>query len=662
MKLKTSFKIIIISAILLPAIIVGTFGSISFASFYADMVSEEASSAAYSEAKSQTLFLERYISRLSTMAQLEQIKRAAGGDYNAIKEQVDQVIDRQNDAALLDMLVMDSGGIVVANSRGDLGLTEKQFVGYNDKLAATGPGGIYVSSVSFSYDKYDFANVIYIIKPVEASTGSVGYIAAAVNADMLASSLSGANFFSNNGTVMFLDGDDNVLNVSGTIQRSGETSIRISRDNLSAINETTRYVSYSADGYYRTVGVIDNTDWIWVGSCAASAVNFRIMPAVFYGLIILAAFLVIDSLLAFGIYRRAISPLAVITGVMEEINAGDREKRLPHFRTYEHQVISEAFNELLDDFYISEDVHRTVSSLSDSMLFEWDMEHKRMYVSDNFKHMFDLDINNCGLFDGTFIDSLMNEKDARHFRKDMNSLIEDREYAEGEYQVKTLRNTEIWINIKAQSYTGRTGIGEVSRILGVVTDINNKKKSSLQLSQKASYDFLSQLYNRSTFLKELQKLLDMKRVNENYAVLFIDVDDFKFINDRYGHNVGDEVIKYVADTLKECVGNGGIAGRFGGDEFVLCVTDSEKVKNCDEFAAGIIDNLYKGYKCEAINITLNVKASIGIAVADEQVSDAEKLVGQADEAMYFVKKNGKANFHFYDPAGAPNLDLGNTIT
>ena len=662
MKLKTSFKIIIASSILLPALIVGGVGSYSFASFYTEMVSEEASAAAYSEAKSQTVFFERYSSRLSSMAQLDQIKRAVSGDYAHIKEEVDAIIDGQGDGNLLDIIVMDSGGIVVANSQNDLSITESQFTGYNDQMTATESDGIYISSVSFSGDNKYSNNVIYIVKPVETASGSKGYIAAAVNANSLATSLSGCSFFNNNGSLMFLDGNNNVLNVNGTIQRSGETSVHISRDKLGSSSDITRYVSYNSDGYYRTVGMIENTDWIWVGNCSVSSVSFKIMPAILNGLIILAICIVIDSILAFGIYRRAISPLARITEAMEAINAGDRDKRLPHFKTYEHQVISETFNDLLDDFYISEDIHKTVSALSDSMLFEWDVENKKMYISDNFKNMFELDTENCDLFDGSFIDSLMSEKDARHFQKDMKSLLEDREYAEGEYLVKTLRNTEIWINIRAHSYTNRTGLGEVSRILGVITDINNKKKSSLQLSQKASYDFLSQLYNRSTFLKELQKLLDMKRVNENYAVLFIDVDDFKFINDRYGHNVGDEVIKYVADTIKNCVGNGGIAGRFGGDEFVLCVTDAEKVRVCDEFAAGIIDDLYKGYKCQTVGITLNVKASIGISIADDQINEAEKLVGEADEAMYFVKKNGKANFHFYDPSGAPNLDLGNTIT
>ena len=658
MKLKTAFKIIIVLSILLPALTVGIVGTYSYYNFYHGMVSEEAASAAYSEAKSQTLFFERYTATLSTMAQLEQIKRAAGGDYAAIKDQVDQVLSTDGDSALMDMIIMDGTGIVVTNAQSDLNLPQKVFEGYDDVLASTAADGIYVSPIFINNEKYG-TSIIYIVKPVKTPTDSVGYIAAAVDANQLNTSVSSATFFGNAGTIMFMDRTGKGLNVNREINDVPSSYIP---ESLSGLNDNTRYVSYTKDGYYGAYGIIDNTDWIWVGICSISSVSFSIFPAILFGIIIFGVFIVIDALLAFGIYRRAITPIGQIIQVMEEINSGDRQLRLPNFKTYEYQIISESFNDLLDDFYISEDVHKTVSALSDSMLFEWDMERKKMYVSDNFKNMFELNVANCGLFDGTFIDTLMNEKDARHFRKDMNSLLEDREYAEGEYQVKTLRNTEIWINIKAQSYTGRTGLGEVTRIIGVITDINNKKKSSLQLSQKASFDFLSQLYNRSTFLKELQKLLDMKRVNESYSVLFIDVDDFKFINDRYGHNVGDEVIKYVADTLKDCIGNNGIAGRFGGDEFVLCVTKSDIVGDCGDFAANIIDKLYEGYKCETIGITLNVKASIGITVAAEQVSDAEKLVGEADEAMYFVKKHGKANFHFYDPENSTNLDLGNTIT
>ena len=399
---------------------------------------------------------------------------------------------------------------------------------------------------------------------------------------------------------------------------------------------------------------------MWIASYPASAASFDAMIVLIIGLVVFAVFIVIDAVIAFNIYRRAITPISMVTSVMEEINSGDRQKRLPRFKTYEFQVISEAFNSLLDEFYVSEDVHKTIASLSESMLFEWDLHGKTLYVSQNFRDTFDLDYEKANIFEDSFLSSLMSEVDARHFVKDMGTLNEGlREYVENEFQIKTRSNTEIWVNIKASAFTNRSGV--VTKIIGVITDINNRKKSSLQLSQKASYDFLSQLYNRSTFLKELQKLLDLKRINERYAILFIDVDDFKFINDRYGHNVGDEVIKYVSDTIKECLGKGGIAGRFGGDEFVICLTDKEKVNHVDDFSMSIIDALYAGYKCAAAGVTLNINASVGIALVPDHGTGAEELVGAADEAMYFVKKNGKSNYHIYDPEAAPELDLGNTI-
>lgn len=147
----------------------------------------------------------------------------------------------------------------------------------------------------------------------------------------------------------------------------------------------------------------------------------------------------------------------------------------------------------------------------------------------------------------------------------------------------------------------------------------------------------------------------MKRINEKYAVLFIDVDDFKFINDRYGHNVGDEVIKYVSDTVKECVGKGGIAGRFGGDEFVLCVTDKEKVENVDDFSMSIIDALYSGYKCESAGVTLNINASIGIALVPDHGTAAENLVGAADGLCTSLRKTAKPTTIFTTPTQHPIL-------
>ena len=294
MKLKTAFKIIIVLSILLPALTVGIVGTYSYYNFYHGMVSEEAASAAYSEAKSQTLFFERYAAMLSTMAQLDQVKRAAGGDYAAIKDQVDQVLNIGGDSALMDMIIMDGTGIVVTNAQSDLNLLQKVFEGYDDPLASTAADGIYVSPIFIGSEKYG-TSIIYIVKPVQTSTGSVGYIAAAVDANQLNTSVSSATFFGNAGTIMFVDRAGTGLNVNKEIGPASSSS-SYTPESLSGLNDNTRYVSFTEDGYYGAYGIIENTDWIWVGTCSISSVSFSLFPAILFGIIIFAVFIVIDSL------------------------------------------------------------------------------------------------------------------------------------------------------------------------------------------------------------------------------------------------------------------------------------------------------------------------------------------------------------------------------
>lgn len=660
MKLKTVFKILIISSIVLPALIVGTVGTFTYTDAYGSMVAEEAAVAAYTDSKSQTMIFDRYASELAAMAQSDIIKRTAGGDYNAIKDQVDSFTKSQIDAdnALIDIMIMDGNGLVVAAS--NEAVLKETYPSF-DELQKTSDKSVHISNISLQNEKYN-EDIIYIVKPMTASNDSKGYIAAVISADQIRASLDTSSFLNNKGRLVFVDGNGNAINYDGKIARAGEWSAPTEISENTLPDTSGKYIAFNNNGQYGSFGRIRDTAWAWYGSYPASDASFNVMPVTLVGLVVFAVFIVVDLLIAFAMYRRAISPISKIITVMEEINTEqDREKRLPSFKAMEYQIISEYFNDLLDNFYMSEEVHKTIASMSENMLFEWDIERKSLFVSDNFRDRFDLNYETADIVGGSFIDSLMSDVDARHFAKDVESLMSgSREYVENEFQVRTKSNSEIWVNIKITAILNRAG--DITRLTGTVTDINNKKKSSLQLSQKASYDFLSQLYNRSTFLKELQKLLDLKRVNETYAILFIDVDDFKFINDRYGHNVGDEVIKYVSDTIKECVGEDGIAGRFGGDEFVLCVTGGDKVSACDEFAMSIIDSLYSGYDCETAGVTLNINASVGIAFSPEHGNEAEKLVGAADEAMYFVKKNGKANYHIFDPEAAPDLDLGNTLT
>lgn len=663
MKLKTIFKILIVTSIVLPALIVGVVGTSLYTGFYTDMLVEDSAAAAYVEAKTQSLFFESVEGELSVLAKNDDIRHAAGGDYTAIKDRVDSIIsDIAAGENVIDVLITDSNGNVITNAKSEIPLAQTLFESYDDDMKnAAGNGGVYISPLFVDDSKYG-THIVYVTQAVAAPSGATGYIAAALDAAKLNESLANATFFKNEGRIMLIDGKKNKINAGGEIARDGEgVAVREFTDEmLSALSEEKRFISFSEGGYCGSYGRIENSDWVWVGTYPISSATGELVFPLMFGYVVLSAFLVIDALIAFAIYRRAISPIGTITATMSEINAGDRTKRLPNFSTYEYQIVTEAFNDLLDDAYVSEDVHRTIAELSKNLLFEWDIETKKMYLSKNFSQVFDFDASTVTLTDGNFIDSIMDEGDAKHYVRDMNALLNnDREKVESEYLMKNKDGNDIWIELKVKAVVSKNGT--INGVIGVLTDITGKKNTSLQLSQKASYDFLSQLYNRSTFLRELQKIIDRRRPEETFAIFFIDVDDFKFINDRYGHNVGDEVIKYVADLLKDCIGDKGIAGRFGGDEFVLCSTDSELSENSSDFAMSIIDKMYSGYKCEAAGAILNVQVSIGISLINENGADAETLVGQADEAMYFVKKNGKANYHIYEPDSGSGLDAGNTI-
>ena len=199
--------------------------------------------------------------------------------------------------------------------------------------------------------------------------------------------------------------------------------------------------------------------------------------------------------------------------------------------------------------------------------------------------------------------------------------------------------------IKANKFYDRDDVP--TKIVGVIVDIDREKKSEMHLLQKASYDNLTQLYNRETFTKTLAAEMEHSAARKTLeAMLFIDLDDFKFFNDQYGHACGDEVLKFVADTLKEICFERGFAGRLGGDEFVVCITNLILIGDIGDIAQEIIDILSNGFTSESCEKELAIHCSIGIAFFRENGKNTEELIAAADEAMYVIKKHGKSAYSY----------------
>lgn len=169
---------------------------------------------------------------------------------------------------------------------------------------------------------------------------------------------------------------------------------------------------------------------------------------------------------------------------------------------------------------------------------------------------------------------------------------------------------------------------------------------TMDIREKAMMDSLTDLYNRRYFQEKLEKIW---QAGHEGALFMIDLDNFKSINDRFGHIMGDQVILMLADTLKELTGEEDVVGRIGGDEFILFYTDVTEQDALSEKADKIISSMQK--KLKTINQGENTSVSIGIALYPEHGNQFNELYKNTDHALYYVKENGKNDYHFYSRPG-----------
>jgi diguanylate cyclase (GGDEF)-like protein len=190
--------------------------------------------------------------------------------------------------------------------------------------------------------------------------------------------------------------------------------------------------------------------------------------------------------------------------------------------------------------------------------------------------------------------------------------------------------------------------GKRELIGGVVTfrDITDATKKTNELRRLAQYDELTGLPNRSLFVEQLARAIGRsQRKSAPLAVLFIDLDRFKSVNDTLGHDIGDSLLKQVAGRLRKHLRIGDVSGRWGGDEFVVCLEDFGESNNAAAAAQKLL--LVLSEKYEIGNSEVYATPSIGIAVYPESGDAADRLIKAADLAMYEAKKRGGGRFQYF---------------
>ncbi len=187
--------------------------------------------------------------------------------------------------------------------------------------------------------------------------------------------------------------------------------------------------------------------------------------------------------------------------------------------------------------------------------------------------------------------------------------------------------------------------GYIRNVIAIVQDINDRKELERKLEAMAHYDALTGLPNRALFFDRLgQAITQSKRSQGQFALMFVDLDGFKAVNDTFGHDTGDALLKAVSEHLLECVRESDTVARMGGDEFTLILRGIHGPEDAAAVAEKILATLTPPY--HLLGHECRIGASLGIVLYPQHGVSAEALLSQADNAMYAVKKAGKNNYRF----------------
>ncbi|MCP3849597.1 MAG: EAL domain-containing protein, partial [Gammaproteobacteria bacterium] len=277
--------------------------------------------------------------------------------------------------------------------------------------------------------------------------------------------------------------------------------------------------------------------------------------------------------------------------------------------------------------------------------WEWNIETNQLSWSDEVYHIYGVTPINFNVTYKACL-KLIHPLDREPVSTHLKEAIEKEFKIDIEHRILLANGTEK--TVKEQGNVIRNSQGEVVCVIGTVQDISRQKIHQEQLEHIAHYDKLTNLPNRTLLTDRLaQAMRQTLRHDKKIAVLFLDLDGFKEINDNYGHEIGDTLLKKLAGRMEKAVREGDTVSRVGGDEFIILLVDLNSLDDCLPLLQRLL--VAASSPLEINKNRLQVSASIGVTYYPQTTPlEANKLLRQADQAMYQAKVSGKNRYHFFD--------------
>lgn len=297
---------------------------------------------------------------------------------------------------------------------------------------------------------------------------------------------------------------------------------------------------------------------------------------------------------------------------------------------------------------VSEERYALAAEAANDGMWDWDLETGAVYYSARWKALLGYRDDEIGGTSHEWL-SRVHPADRGAVDRALTHHLDGRDPAmEVEYRLRTADGGYRWIITSALSV--RDADGTATRLVGSMTDVTERKQLEEQLRHDAHYDLLTGLPNRALFLERLNQAILRTRRHPDYrfAVIFLDLDGFKVVNDSLGHQVGDELLVEVAARLSSEVRATDTVSRFGGDEFALLIDEVKDVSGLPEVVRRLLSVMSVPVVLD--DRTRTVSAAAGIAVSASGYDTADEYLRDADTAMYRAKAQGPGAVVLFDTA------------
>ena len=312
----------------------------------------------------------------------------------------------------------------------------------------------------------------------------------------------------------------------------------------------------------------------------------------------------------------------------------------------------------IDAFQKSEERYKLILESSSDGLWDWDLTNDTIYISKEWSKMLGFEEQEICEYRKK-LKQLIHPKDIKRVTSNLYRCFEEEnQFYLCEYRIKLKESKYIWVSSKGKLLFSDKG--EPVRIAGSHTDITEKKKREEKLEHLAYYDQLTGTMLRTAFMDRLK--ISIEKANKEglkLSVMFLDVDDFKTVNDMYRHHIGDLFLKKIAARLKSCIRNTDALCRIGGDEFAILLSNLNSINEADEIAQRIIDSFKVPIDISVNKLSSSI--SIGMAIYPDNGIDGETLLKRADVAMYKAKEEGKNSLRHFNKYMIEEIILRNNI-